>query len=1126
MDTTALDLHPAPRGIAAGEGLRQLHSTLDRLLAPDGPSPGTAPGQETRACMLLRRRLAVRGWVAPLQLMAGIADSERESALRTVGQEVELSERTRPGRWFMTLTARKRVFSSTEPGLLREASEVLYPEDEQDAVRLALWLAMGLDASAANTDSDVLQSVLEGQPLEVLQQLSRMAAWGSAIPGLEALAATAGAQRKRRGRDRDLEAMGVTAIFGRDAEQQKIRKFLQEPANPQQVKTLYVSGIGGSGKSTLLLAAEKELRETATTLVVRLDFDSPYLDPLSPEQMDIRFLRALAVEEPGFASELERIILQLQSLADHRVRARIDAEGDVQFSSSSSTVYRQARQVKRAKYATQSGSAAEDSGKSEQYERISALSPVSYMPQFRGRDVVLLLDTLENVSRLGADAVDSMLDWLSSIWTCVPAYALRAILAGRDALGSPEMRSLAGRFQDHRLQFEPENEVALGYLSEAAGCQLLKQFGMPASDAALAAAALPCNPLVLRLAASAYQASEADVTTIQQAYRDGRIDAATAGGYLAQRVIQHVPRQPARRYVVAAMALTEVTERLLRDIVIPSVDGAEASGDRPHARKVYEGLRRASWLTTEEMPGTLRWHTELRNLALPMIEADLEHAAVAARVNSAATLWYEKQKTANQRAMTEYHRAAAEKKPLAERMLGFAAKHFSRFVDDLPKEPQGKVEALVGAGARNTDDELHRLRLEGVGGSAGEGDRLVAQGRGARALELYRERPTRARGVPPTFVIRAMAQTGDWESEDVDPEKVIAELQRHLAKGGGKLQRPAVERLHWFTRLEMLRSDQLARAHVELLRDACRGLKFKSQNGALFGLVGTAEALQSVDGAIARLLRGGDGALPLSLIAPATWPPPDADAGPELRFSMIRSIYGQLQFAEQGARWISTTLGAMLLLDEQWPVYLRELSRQEVLQLPGGESSIQELATRMRELRSAPLVEVEEFVASCREVRVRIDLARVAPECEAVLLRGTLNEFHSPLASLLSATPLWMHHRTSSETLALLVQFVQEMRLGPLTVLTLAEFESHERRDSHARNLQAAMSAIIVMLDRANALAYFCRKLAREAATLFHGSDPHAAQRVLNLTARYLAWDRALNPHAAIHAASKDNHEP
>lgn len=1085
MDPSPLKLRSAPQGIVASEGLRELRATLDKLLAQDVPMPDASGGDATAptTCTLLRHRLAVRGWVSPRDLLVGIPESDAASALRIVGQEVELAERKRVGQWFMTLTARKRVFASADLASLWKASERLHDNDEEDPVRIALRFAMEAGADVGGARSDDLLPRLEAQADNVLRELSLMRAWGSAIRGLDALAAAASAQLRRRGRDRELDALSGTPIFGRDVEQRQIRDFLAEPVDGREVRALYVSGIGGSGKSTLLLAAEQELRRLGQSLPLRLDFDSSYLDPLSPEQMDVMFLRALSVEDPAFAPALQYIIVQLQSLAEHRMRARIDAEGD-ESTPRRSGVPRNWDEGKRARYAPGSSSDSERAGISEQYERMSALRPLGSLPEFRQRGVVLFLDTVENVSRLGADAIDSVLEWLRSLADSLPKRNLRVVLAGRDALGAPSMQALASQFQYFGLKLKASEEVNLGDLDPGAAREVLEHCGMSTADAVLASTALPRNPLVLRLAANAYAAAKDDVSTIQEDYRAGRIDRQTASGYLAQRVIQHVPRQPARRYAVAALALEAVTERLLRDIVIPAVDGVKVA-DRKLARRVYDGLLRATWLTTEDKarPGTLRWHAELRNLALPMIEADPGHAEVNKRVHSAAAFWHKSQHSLVEQDLAEHHRKLA-----------------------MADASSGRLTDPASRPSSSADDELHRMRLEGIGGRAGEGDRLVAQGRGPRALAIYRERPTRERGIPPTFVIRALAQTGDWDNDDVQGDKVLEELRRHVRIRGGNLQRVMAERLYWLTRLEMLRQPELKRAHVEVLRDACRGLKFTSSNGALFGLVGTVEALQSAEGR-------------LSPIAPASWPPPRVTVGHEIRFSMVRAAFGRIPARKPLDGWVSTSLGAMLTLSEAWVDDLISLAGEERFQIGGGEGHLMDLKKQVASLRTAPLVEVEQFVSSCRDVPVRVDLARIPPVMASRVLRGTLVEFHSPLSALLTTPSLQLSELG-------LVRFVRALPVPPGAVLTLSEFDSGEARSVSERNLLPTFTAVIVALDRARVLAEFCRTLVRDPAQLLPSEDSNAVQPVLDLCRRYLAWNQALDSPAKAVSKTKMEASP
>lgn len=1092
-----LDLHPAPSERDIAGGLQRAMHLLNQLGAAQGRDELAAPWDETRSCSVLRLRLAVRGWVSPLHLLQDVSESERDAALRVVGAEVELSERMRPGQWFMSLSARKRVIASTPTVQLREVAEQrLSLSDESDPVRLALLCALALGPALHDPGAEQLQQALAAQTPKVLQELGRMAAWAISLPGMEAITATAAAEQRRRIRDRQRESMGATIVFGREREQQTIRRFLQPdriPRGPTRggVRTLYLSGIGGSGKSTLLLAAEHEARSDGK-IVVRLDFDNPFMDPRDPEQMDIQLLGALAVEAPAAARQLHRISAQLQSLMDSRARAHIKAAGTVHSYGTSELFKRARAQVQRAKYASGSGSDSEGAANSQRYGRVSAMAALKDIPALRRRTTILLLDTLENVTRLGPDAIDSVLGWLSSIGAVLQppqSHELRVVLAGRDHFGSPDMQALVQRFNRNRILQDPNDEVALSDLGFAPARALLVRFGMPAGDAALAAAALPRNPLVLRLAARVYETGKNDLAQIQQAYRTGRIDEHTAASYLAQRVVQHVSRQPARRYVLAALSLIEVTERLLHDIVIPAVDGYQ--GDRALARKVYRGLVQTSWLTTEHAPGVFRWHAELRALALPMIQADPAQAAVADRILADARFWYARKRSPRDRKLAEQYR-----------------KHPAGRGGVSPPGAGDETSSIDPAGTDDREAQWHRMRLEGAGGQAGEGDRLVAQGHIERALQLYRSRPTRERGVPPTFVIRALALSGGAYGADVDPAGVLAELRGHMNRNGGRLWRREYERLYWLTRLVMLDKATLPGAHIELLRDVCQASKFQRHHGPLYGLIGMLEVLQSHP-------------YPL-YIAPAAWPPPNADVGPEPRLGMTRASLGHFWSNAQGQHWISTRLGALLQFDTHWLHLLIHYLNREIVQIDSPRSRIDELGRRMELLHDAPLVAAEELLAGCREVLVRINLARLEPKTEHILLRGTTVEFHAPFASLLSNRKLWGNECSGESILQRLLQCTHGLHLPQTMILPLKEFESEERRILHANNLQAAISALIVALDRSAALAQLTFALWTQQETLFPEAEQETLHRLLRLGERYGTWNGALTSARAMRPVAQD----
>jgi serine protease len=1020
----------------------------------------------TKHASVLRQRLAVRGWVAPLTAIPEADPSEAAHVLRAVAPDVEVAVEGQPGRWFMTTAARRRTFASTSLAQLRQETVQIAPSDEADPLLLAMRIVSG-EAPAS----------LESLKTDVLHELTRVAGWsgsrsdqarGAALELADAArryASRAAALIQRRRRASELERASKTTVVGREDEQERIGEFLTRPHQVGgPIPALYVYGIGGAGKSTMLLDAEASLRKSDEAIVLHLDFDSPFVDVVSPERMDLLLLRQLRAEAPDAAEFLQSRIDILQDLGERRTQARIEALGTVQFAGGAKSVRSSGKRSRERRQEVYQGASLESLGVSEDYERISALGGVSTLPFMAGKPLVLFVDTLENVTRQGEGAIDALLRWVATWRMCAFEEDMRVVLAGRDDLVCAAMKELVARLEAHRFALDPAHVVGLGDLSLKAARQLLTEANMPPEAAELAAKALPRNPLVLRMAAMVYERNPEEALEIQESYRQAQIDRHTAEGYLAQRVVAHLEDTAARPYVSAAMVLPVVTEGVLRDIVIPAVDG-KFRRDGPSPRAVYRGLQAATWLTVNEQSGTLRWHEVLRELALRMIEADPVKAELAARVRATAEVWSARRRSPEQRA-------------LAALLQGKAA---------------GPVH----------EEAVHRLRLEGMNGRGGDGDRLVAQGAAPRALELYRTRPTRPVGKPPAFVLRALGDTAQWRTGEVDIGGVLEEMRRELEERRNGVHKTTMDCLRWLTRLQLMRTGQLTSEHLEVLRAAVSRLKFNTDNVAFLGLVATAEALHAP--------------LPdkLDLLAPPAWPPQRARVGAESRFPMVRAVYGAI---EAETCYVDMTLERLLVLNKQTPRALEELGGRELLVLDG---KARNALVGFDALKDATLHQVEAFFARCRGTRVSIDVARIGSATAAWLLRGTTVEFHRPLGIALAAVidpsgadlPGARDRRVSA--LGALVSFVRELRgWPPGAFLPLAEFDSQERLFSHASALESAVTSIVVQLDRARTLGSLCRAL-RELPRnerLIAETSSAAYGRLIDVCGRYLQWDRALDP--------------
>ena len=93
--------------------------------------------------------------------------------------------------------------------------------------------------------------------------------------------------------------------------------------------------------------------------------------------------------------------------------------------------------------------------------------------------------------------------------------------------------------------------------------------------ASSAAAVLPRNPLILKIAADVYHQQPDHLDEIRAVLNRGAIDPQTAGRYLVERIVKHVPDVVARKYALATVLLPKITRQLLENVVIPAVEEVE-----------------------------------------------------------------------------------------------------------------------------------------------------------------------------------------------------------------------------------------------------------------------------------------------------------------------------------------------------------------------------------------------------------------------------------------------------------------------------------------------------------------------------------------------------------------------
>ncbi len=1053
---------------------------------PSGVAPAYQPiapiaDEEADPSADLRAALAVRGWVNPRELMPPVIDDTiRVRTLNAVAPDVETSFRQYPGKWYLAAPVRRRVIAaSPRATLLAELERLRHADDANDPVRRAFRKLLKLEPLD-----------MEQCSLEELRAIESAGDWlGEQQPDAATIRDQAVALGARRKREAEIARLTAGTLIGREQPLQTLKAFLSAPFDVNaRLSATYIYGIGGSGKSTVLAHLEKAMVADAQPLLVHFDFDRVDLDSADAVSLDLVLLQQLSVAIPQKAARCRELAVQLAAF-----RSRLRADKSETQTSPGRRPARKRKVVKQETHTLDLESAQSREGSERDSILYHYLDPVSGLQsaQIDGhvRPLLLILDTLEVVFARGAAAVGDLVKWLDSLTGVAAARDVRVVLAGRDPLPEDKNRDIYARLVDRGHLIRAP--IPLADLDEDQAVALLTEADVSAPAARAAAKALPGNPLVLRIAAEIFTKSPESLDEIQREHAAGRIDRMTASRYLAQRVIAHLPDRVAQPYALAAIALPQVTEELIREVVLPAVDDPDAGQDRRKAKRVYDAFAATGWLVVPAFDGkSFTYHRELRALVQKFIQADPDGTRTQEKVRAAAINWHRTRRSRQDQAFGLYHRL----------MLGGAAIRpderdlaplLAPFLDDLPERARKALtedgfeysESLLSP-ARPSDAEW-RAYLEGVGQRPGQGEKLVRRGRTAEVLDLYRSRPTRAKGVPPTFLIQALADNAEWHTDEVDLEHVLDELDEALPAPGRRFGGNFLSRIYWLTRYEMLRHPEaLSPRHIRLLRVVTRALTPGSYLLAMSSLIATAEAFSG------------------ERLAPQGWIEHKRAIATDTRLHLVHA----LRF---GASFIArANLDALVVTQRKWGVTVQRLCKdtgEKGAPLPDRGftlplAMIKDAESRLPSLHLAPYPQVSKLMRELRRP-ITIDYGGHDSAAAIVLLRGMTIEFHRPLKSALAASyrelkdhprakfaPIW---RAIKKTL-------QKMTIHP------RELDADVLWELIAADPTEWFGAFVSYTDRSGLLPALCGQLARAAGRT-------AAQRRLKrAAAAFEAWDRAL----------------
>jgi hypothetical protein len=1018
----------------------------------------------------LRLKLAVRGWTDPRAAIETADQAEQNRLLEALAIEVETAIEARPGRWYLAAPIRRRVLAQASRQELRGAVKPHSPEDRDDPLRAAFaaWLAPSFPPLASLPDP-------------VLAVLGNVSDWlGAAIPA-PITATEIEAERVARTLNSDLARMTRYPLVGAAHRRAlgALDKFAARPGKAQ-LSAIYVYGGGGSGKTTLLAFLQQQLQEAAGA-VARIDFDEPAIDPTRMATLNVALFAQLTRTVQGLRGRSDFILTNLRAIAQGQ---------------RSSSIGNQPRRKTARPAIKRSSNISSETWETEKESSASSILYGTLASTTLGGPLVLILDTAELVLTHSDRVAAGVIEWLRFLQMEAGARDLRLIIAGRDppptvdpAAKGYAVRNLLERLAQINVTIEPA--IPLPELEPAESAELLRNCGVTDPQIAeAAAAAVPGNPLLLRITADALRDGGEEVQrAVREAHRAARIDEASARNYLMRRVVAHVPDPEARPYVLAAMFSPVVTARLLEEAIIPAVDRAtlgEGTNPAAHGRprkfadRVFRALATAQWLTRPSLDAkTLSFNRDLRSFVLRLLRSGVADETLERDVRQSAVTHHRRGRDPQSRAMALYHLALLGSRYTRPR--GSSREVYRNLLRDVLEElpvdlrlwldpPQHAAKEGAATGGHTTTSTVAgvseaewRLYVEGTAGKDGQGTLLVKDDKADQALELYLARPTRPAGLAPAFVVRALADLGRWHDPLVNVDAILAtEAKRWL--NAKRYSPDDLSQIYWITRLALQQKEGLlSGVHIEILRHVSRYIRGPGLT-QLPALIAVAEAAMMVP------IMGASMRQSAFKVA--------SEARVMLGFG---SDLGKFQKLEIPA-------GQLVVVQADWLPTLGS-NRQVRLTIPIlGLDRIQEDMTR---LDGKPIAQVNQLFDSLSDAVPFLPYGLEHWEL-ALLCRGRTPEFHRPMREALLT--ICGDGIVGPLTRKVIDPVLQAMSIRP------AEMRPDVFYERLAGNPRAWAAALIGFADQARLLPLLAQQLAEVAP----------AENAREVARSFLAWDRAL----------------